>query len=170
MVSGSGEISSGGTTALLRANSVVYVGPREAHRLRNTGSEKLRVVISTPLLVRSDRALGYGTKDESSQAHRPMKDEGRRTKDEGRTTSATEKSPQVAASPEEPQADSRHLAESAPAVEPIVRPVGPAPDDGGEEALRPDISSLMRRGSNIAPGPQARARAATCSRAGARAG
>ena len=84
VVSGSGEISSGGTTALLRANSVVYVGPREAHRLRNTGSEKLRVVISTPLLVRSDRALGYGTKDESSQAHRPMKDD--RTKDEGRRT------------------------------------------------------------------------------------
>ena len=43
---------------MVRPNSVVHIGHREVHALRNTGNELLRVLVSTPLLVRSERALG----------------------------------------------------------------------------------------------------------------
>src|ERR1044072_8122832 len=64
VVSGAGERSGaarGGATVAVRPNTVVYLGPREAYGLRNTGGETLRVLVSTPLLVRSDRAVGLST-------------------------------------------------------------------------------------------------------------
>jgi ribonuclease HI/quercetin dioxygenase-like cupin family protein len=137
VISGTGEIRGGGTTALLRANSAVHVGPREAHQLRNTGSEKLRVLISTPLLVRSDRALGYETKDETTQAHR--------------SAAATEEPAPAEARRTDERAQPSRVAESVPPMEPVARQSAPAPADE-EEAPVPDISSLMKRGSDIAAG------------------
>ncbi|MBF6611948.1 MAG: reverse transcriptase-like protein [Chloroflexi bacterium] len=60
VIAGSGELSAadGGAVALVRADSVVYIAPHEACALKNTGEEQLRVLVSTPLLVRSARALG----------------------------------------------------------------------------------------------------------------
>src|SRR5207248_6455242 len=57
VLSGSGEVrGSNAVAAMVRADSMVYVAPRETHTLENTGPDRLRVLISTPLLARSDRA------------------------------------------------------------------------------------------------------------------
>src|SRR5207248_1504292 len=47
----------GGSAVTVHPNSVVYIGHREVHAIYNTGREKLRVLVSTPLIVRSERAL-----------------------------------------------------------------------------------------------------------------
>jgi len=66
VVSGEGEIRAAGdtVTATLRPNSIIFVASGEAHQLRNRGTERLRVLVSTPLLVRSERALGIMPKVE----------------------------------------------------------------------------------------------------------
>src|SRR6476469_7353371 len=60
VISGSGTVqgaSSGGANIVLQPNAVVHIGHREVHQLRNTGNEVLRVLVSTPLLVWSERVL-----------------------------------------------------------------------------------------------------------------
>ncbi|MDQ6692972.1 MAG: cupin domain-containing protein [Chloroflexota bacterium] len=71
---GSGEVSAGegrGPVTHVEVDSVVYVGPREPHMLRNTGNSPLRVLVSTPLLVRSERALGLDTAVPSASVNQP---------------------------------------------------------------------------------------------------
>lgn len=60
VLSGAGEIAggAGGPVAQLRAGSVIRVAPREPHTLSAAGRETLRVLVVTPLVVLSDRALG----------------------------------------------------------------------------------------------------------------
>jgi len=103
----------------VRANSVVYLGPREAHSLKNTGSDKLRVLMSTPLLVRSQRALGLGHAP-AAQAQEPEA--------EPRSSRAEDEQPM-----QQPEPVSR-LRELASAE---------------QGAPTPDISTLMKRGSDI---------------------
>src|SRR5438477_3421374 len=72
VISGSGELSGAvvsGPTVTVRKDSVAHIGHREVHTLRNTGSEVLRVLVSTPLLIRSERALGFHSykQDEGTQ-------------------------------------------------------------------------------------------------------
>src|SRR5947209_18853109 len=53
VIAGTGEVSGstqGGLTAKVGPNSVVHVGHREVHAIRNTGNETLRLLVSTPLL------------------------------------------------------------------------------------------------------------------------
>jgi len=122
VLSGTGEVrGSDSVAALVRANSVLFVGPREAHSLRNTGADKLRVLVATSLLARTGRALGL---------------EG------GQDDVASE--PAVADKPQ-----GQRVAESGP--DPVVQQPRPEPD---EEAPRADISSLMKRGSEIAASPK----------------
>ncbi len=139
VVSGEGEIrgSGDGVTAILRANSVVYLGPGESHQLRNRGSERLRVLVSTPLLVRSARALGIAPKSEPvAPASQP-------------------EPPAARPAPARPQPS--RIAERPPS-EPLANGTQPgqAPEQSDqEEAPLPDISALMKRGSEIAATPRA---------------
>lgn len=115
VVQGNGELhTESGPAALLRPGSALYVGPREPHALKNTGAEKLRVLISTPLLVRSERALGLA----------PMP--------EPETTAVTPSSPEQVAPP----------------------PPTYAPEPDQSDAPLPDISGLLKRGSDIAATPR----------------
>jgi ribonuclease HI len=124
VLSGSGEVrGSNVVAALVRADSLVYVAPREAHTLKNTGPDRLRVLISTPLLARSDRALGL--KSVQAAGSEPVVDS---------------RPDQTRPEPSRPQ--------SQPAAR--LREVPPAED----EAPKPDISALMKRGSDIAAGPR----------------
>jgi ribonuclease HI len=119
VLSGTGEVRGGDSVAaLVRANSALFIGPREAHMLRNTGSDSLRVLVATPLLVRSDRALGR----------------------EGRVDAV------------EKEADGERPS-------PRLKEPRPEPLDQRTEAELsvnegppPDISSLMKRGSEIVVG------------------
>lgn len=139
VIAGTGELKMGtggdsGVSALLRPNAVVYVGPREAHQLSNTGSAKLRVLVSTPLIAYSDRALGVASGNQVAEARPPMQQ-----------PEAGEAVPPVArARPEKP-------AIAARGNEPTPTPQKTPPQP--EEAPLPDISGLMRA-SDLPAGPK----------------
>src|SRR4051794_16251368 len=127
VLSGTGELRSGGASAMLRADTVAYLGPRESHSVTNTGRETLRMLQVTPLLVRSERALGLGGGDRQESKPQPE--------------------PMV-----EDQKPARMVREAAPEPQtPVVPQVATVSD---EEKPLPDISSLMKRGSDIAAGPR----------------
>jgi ribonuclease HI len=134
VVSGEGEIRGGGegVTAMLRANSVVYVGPGESHQMRNRGSERLRVLVSTPLLVRSGRALGIAPKNEP-------------------VTTAPQSETLTAKQAPAEQQPSRTA--ERPSSQPVANGLQPGQAEE-EEAPLPDISALMKRGSEIAASPR----------------
>ncbi|MEP6776159.1 MAG: hypothetical protein ABJA50_11245, partial [Chloroflexota bacterium] len=71
VLAGSGEVHGGdnGAAALVRSGSVLRIAPREAYSLSAQGPEQLRVLVVTPLLALSDRALGvYASSDEIAPA------------------------------------------------------------------------------------------------------
>ncbi|MEO6458147.1 MAG: cupin domain-containing protein [Chloroflexia bacterium] len=126
VISGAMDVSSGASSSVARQNAVIYIGPGESHGLRNSGSEPARLLVSTPLLVRSERGLMTGGMSNS------------------------------------PSIDERSSAESMIRERPAERPASSARDeDAGrleapprtaqpEEGDVPDISSLMKRGSDLA--------------------
>src|SRR3954468_14622134 len=64
VLAGTGELSGGsaqGPTVTVRRDTVVHLGQHESCTLRNTGSEPLRVLLSSSTLVRSSRASGVQT-------------------------------------------------------------------------------------------------------------
>lgn len=154
VISGNGELArseEGGATALVRADTVVSIGPREAHLLRNTGSEKLRVLVSTPLLVRSERALGLPNVRQDSVRKQALASE-----------------PEAAAPSRKAPSSSREpvpLRPEAPAPEPSPMPAEEAAAEtsqtesrGDAETPPSDISGLMKRGSDLVGAPKSERR------------
>ncbi|HST05137.1 MAG TPA: cupin domain-containing protein, partial [Chloroflexia bacterium] len=132
ILSGAGEVQGGegGSVGLVRAGSVVRIAPREAHTLKAQGRETLRVLVVTPLLALSDRALGIKSTPEVSHA--------------------TEKPTDLPRIAERPAT----ATDNAPSPRP-VRPPQPTPVSGDEDdEARPDISGLMRKASELAGQPK----------------
>ena len=131
VLSGAGEVHGGedGPAALVRPGSVVRIAPREAHTLSAQGREPLRVLVVTPLLVLSDRALGVKA------------------------------APDVSSHAAEKPAERHRIAEPPVTVTEQVQParsvrqLQPSESEGEEEA-RPDISGLMRKASELAGQPR----------------
>jgi ribonuclease HI len=136
VVSGSGELSSGegGSVVRLGAGSAAHIGPHEPHMLRTTGSEPLRVVGATPLVVRSDRVLGTIAEETASAKLQPSEDRARPAEP---VAARTKLAPQ----------DARGDTEGEPVK------VDVHSNDKDAESL-PDISRLMKRGSDIASAPR----------------
>ncbi len=153
VLEGEGEIAAGetsGASARVTRDVVVYLGPREAHVIRNTGAALLRILASTPLLVRSERMLGIvalqpaGAEMQAASttptAEAPSSRAGGRQRTPGRVAEA-----QRAAEPASEKQD------ATPAAAP---PVG---EPAGAESV-PDISTLMKRGSDMVGAPRAERR------------
>lgn len=129
VVSGVGELSSGdGLTLSVRGGSVVSVSPLEAYSLRNTDNARLRVLVSSSLVARTARAFGV----------RP-----------------------APAPADNQEAQEAATADDTAPQPPVVEAVETAPEPArlGEDAQPPlDISSLMKRGSDVAARPRSEQR------------
>ena len=126
VISGSVEVSGGGAvTSVARQNAVIYIGAGESHGLLNAGNEPARLLVSTPLLVRSERSLMTGNLPKASSI-----DEGSRPESMIRERPA-----------ERPAAKARD--------EEARRPEAQVRTAQTEETDVPDISSLMKRGSDL---------------------
>ena len=125
IVSGTGTVRGGGAEVLLSEGSAVYIGPAEAHTVNNAGSDELRVLVATSLLVRSDRVTGGSSALEAGTAG-------------------------VTAGTDQP----RQLRE-APAARPVsVAPASHVAVNEGDGAPPPDISGMMKRGSEVTAAPR----------------
>jgi ribonuclease HI/uncharacterized RmlC-like cupin family protein len=121
VVSGTGTVRGGGAEVMLSEGSAVYIGPAEAHTISNSGNDELRVLVAASLLVRSNRATGGNSVLEGDPAGVP-------------------------AGSEQP----RQLRE-APAARPVsVAPASQEAADQGDSTPPPDISGMMKRGSEVA--------------------
>ena len=126
VISGAVEVSgSGASSSSARQNAVIYIGPGESHGLRNSGSESARLLVSTPLLVRSDRGLMTGNMPNS-----PSMDERSSAESMIRERAA-----------ERPASRAR--------ADDVGRPEAAAQTTQPEETDLPDISGLMKRGSDL---------------------
>jgi ribonuclease HI/quercetin dioxygenase-like cupin family protein len=131
VLTGLGEVHGGdnGAAALVRSGSVLRIAPREAYSLSAQGREQLRVLVVTPLLALSDRALGIN----------PL--------------------PAETAPPPEKPVERPRIAEqpvATPPLQPVRQPQQrpqPQPEDDRDEP-RPDISGLMRKASELAGQPK----------------
>lgn len=131
VLAGSGEVHGGdnGAAVLVRAGSVLRIAPREAYSLSAQGREQLRVLVVTPLLALSDRALGIN----------PLSAE--------------------LALPQEKPAERPRIAEqpvATPPLQPVRQPQQrpqPQPEEVSDEP-RPDISGLIRKASELAGQPK----------------
>jgi len=151
VMSGTGEIKGGtdGPEAHLRPGSVIHVAPRETHTLTASGRETLRVLVVTPLLVLSDRALGVAT-EALSQPTEP-------TPPAERTETPRERL-YVAETPASRTEPTPQREEPAAPTPPLQRNTTPAPakveeDDDGP---RPDLSQVggLRKASELAGQPK----------------
>ncbi len=130
VIAGAGEImgGAGGPVVQLRPSSVIRIAPREPHTLSAT-REALRVLVVTPLVVLSDRALGIEAE--------PV------AKAPARIEVARERLYKVEPAPPAEEPAPARLRE-APATEASAEP----------EESRPDISGLMRRASELTGQPR----------------
>jgi quercetin dioxygenase-like cupin family protein/ribonuclease HI len=147
VLSGQGRLMGEGqdsVVAAVRENTVIHLGPHEAHQLRNTGSSPLRVLVSTPLLVRSDRAYGVATPQQEIR--------------ETSGASAAESAPTDAVLPTRERASRTESApssdarEDVTATQPKKQPAQPSTSDG-EQGL-PNVAGLMRRASELKDQPK----------------
>ena len=138
----------GGPTVLLRPDTVVHMGHREVHQLRNIGTDVARVLVTTPLLVRSERALGLPLSVEEAQTARPtVQAPERHEPEDARPTRLAEKPPTLAG---------RGAAtEKGAQVEPATES---AQVEAEEEPPAPDISGLVKRASEVAAVPRSERR------------
>jgi ribonuclease HI len=147
VVAGTGELSGavgGGPTVMLRPDTVIHTGHREVHQLRNSGKEVLRVLVSTPLLVRSERALGLP----SAAEHEESGVAGGEARPAGAARLAEERPKQdQAREAQDPASQAAPVAEAAAADEP--------------EPPAPDISTLVKRASEVTASPRAERRKPT---------
>lgn len=161
VLSGSGEAgtAAGGTTVRLQANSLLRTTQGEAHRVRNTGSDTLRLLVVTSLIAWSPRALGLAVEPATARTES-------RAADSRVEVSASTPTPAPAATPVEhapsapPQAETPARPARTPEPTPAAAPVPPAPEVAPsatstptpaqeEEAPRPDISGLVKRASEL---------------------
>ena len=152
VMSGTGEIKGGtdGPEAHLRPGSVIHVAPRETHTLTASGRETLRVLVVTPLLVLSDRALGVAT-EALSQPTAPTPPAERTETPRERLYVAETPAPHTEPTP--------RREEPAAATPPLPRNTTPAPakveaDDA--DGPRPDLSQVggLRKASELAGQPK----------------
>lgn len=158
VLSGSGEAStaSGGTTVRLRANSLLRTTQGEAHRLLNTGSDTLRLLVVTSLIAWSSRALGVRGEDApartESRAAGPGVEVSASTPTPAPAATTLEPAPSPPSQAETPARPAR-TTEPAPAAVPVTEAPETAPEaatPGQEaEAPRPDISGLVKRASEL---------------------
>ncbi|HYO48743.1 MAG TPA: reverse transcriptase-like protein, partial [Chloroflexia bacterium] len=139
-----GEVAGaeGGSSARVPQDSVIYLGPHEAHTLRNAGGAILRVLVSTPLVVRSNRALGIPAA--SPQAN------GRESAPAMPTANTEAAPPKEERARPQVERPARQVAEPPP---PLPLPA----ESPGDEPV-PDISGLMKRGSDLVGAPRAERR------------
>lgn len=157
ILSGQGEITGEGSTvsATLRPEAVVYLGPREPHVLRNTGSQLLRVLVSTSLLVRSDRMLGV-----SASQPQPVPAEATAAQPSAspQRPATKERTPSPAASaPASPASAPPSQQPPAPEATSVSTPL-PQIDTDDEVRPAPDLSQLMKRGSDLVGAPRSERR------------
>ncbi|HEY0068735.1 MAG TPA: cupin domain-containing protein [Chloroflexia bacterium] len=141
VVSGTGELSQDGATVSVKAGVVVSLSPFEGYSLRNVDNVRLRVLVSSSLVARTARALGVRTPPApvAAQATRPAPP----TPPERRAQAVTELTPVAEAAVEAPsRAAEREVTpdEETPAAPPV------------------DISSLMKRGTEVAARPRSEQR------------
>lgn len=133
-----------GVVAAVRENTVIYLGPHEAHQLKNTGSSPLRVLVSTPLLVRSERAHGVTTQRQMVR--------------ETGSSSAPDATP--AEGPNKPSerpsragsASAVSAKDAVASVESRTEPAQPSASEGEESS--PNVAGLMRRASELKDQPK----------------
>ncbi len=150
VLSGQGRLMGGGpegTVAAVRENTVIYLAPKEAHQVRNTGNAPLRILVSTPMLVRSERASGV-------------------TPARHNTEVVNEPAPHPEAPPVEaqtPVVERPRRAESVP-EQPILteakveKPVDAAVPSEESQQAQANIAGMMRKASELKdqPRPQPR--------------
>ncbi len=126
VVSGAVEVSGGGSSSSVAGEgAVVYIGSGEAHGVRNSGREPARLIVSTPLLVRSGRGMSGGTATASFWTGTLLRPEDLTLE-------------QPAERPPARIREQGNVEQESPA-----RPVQP------DETSVPDISNLMKRGSDL---------------------
>jgi quercetin dioxygenase-like cupin family protein/ribonuclease HI len=125
VISGMIEVSGGSTTSVVREGGVVYTSSAEAHGIRNKGNEQARLLVSTPLLVRSDRSVSGGSTSTSFWTGSTLKPEDLNAEQ----------------SADRPPARIRE--------QPSAQPPAQAMSRQNEEESPPDISGLMKRGSDL---------------------
>lgn len=149
VLEGEGEIAAGqtsGASARVARDVVVHVGPREAHVIRNTGTVLLRILAATPLLVRSERMMGMAAPQVA----------GGETQAASSTPAAEAPSPRTSGRQRTPApvAEPQRVAETAPEKPGAVPATDtPAAEPAGAEPV-PDISTLMKRGSDMVGAPR----------------
>lgn len=151
VLSGSGELlgeRAQGPAATLRPDSVAYIGPHEPHSLRNTGAEPLRVLVSTPLLVRSGRAMGNDLVAQAEQAPAPGSETPADHEPIPPQQAEAPKSPDISGLVKKaselvgaPRPERRKPAPLEP--EPVVLPAQPGEPEPEEEAEADGASNLM---------------------------
>jgi ribonuclease HI/quercetin dioxygenase-like cupin family protein len=127
VLSGAGEVRAAGGAASVKLapGTSVQLRPRERHTIHCHGPGPLRLLVVSPLLTRTERAL--------------------RGPEPGQVARVTQNRQKVEVPPAQ-----EHVAAAAPAAQPVPTVASAAQD----EAL-PDISKLVRRASEIAPVPRA---------------
>jgi ribonuclease HI/quercetin dioxygenase-like cupin family protein len=146
VVSGTGELSQDGATVSVKAGAVVSLSPFEGYSIRNVDNVRLRVLVSSSLVARTARALGVRTLSApvAAQATRPAPP----TPPERRAQAVTELTPVAEAAVAAPQR----------ADEPEEVPEPETPDEEAPAAPPVDISSLMKRGTDVAVKPRSEQR------------
>ncbi len=132
VLAGSGEVHAGdnGPAALVHSGSVLRIAPREAYSLSAQGREQLRVLVITPLLALSGRALGINPF--SAETVLPLEKPAER--------------PRIA----------EQQGVATPPLQPVRQPQQrpQAQPEDESDVPRPDISGLMRKASELAGQPK----------------
>jgi ribonuclease HI/quercetin dioxygenase-like cupin family protein len=146
VVSGTGELSQDGATVSVKAGAVVSLSPFEGYSIRNVDNVRLRVLVSSSLVARTARALGVKTSSApvTVQSTRPAPP----TPTERRAQAVTELTPVAEAAVAAPS----RAFESGEAPEPET------PDEEAPAAPSVDISSLMKRGTDVTAKPRSEQR------------
>ena len=126
VLAGEGRLTSGdgGASVHVRPDTAVIISPGERVSLHNAGKSPLRVLVTTPMLVRSSRAAGIAAGGRLSSGE----------------TSTIEKSGEASREP--------GVERAAPPPEPSPQPAGE------EDAPPPNIEGMMRRASELRGQPR----------------
>ena len=145
VLAGTGEIrgavpvgAAAGSAITLHPGSVVHVGHREVHSVVNTGREVLRVLVSTPLIVRSERALRI-------DGHRTGASAAMQLPAEARPVAPEAGAPNRAAGEYPGPAGMERGRETRGVAEP--------PPEEPEEPV-PDITGLVKKASEVPAAPR----------------
>lgn len=153
VVSGTGEISQDGNSAGVKAGSVVALNAFETYSLRNTDNVRLRVLVSASLVSRTARALGVRT----AQAQ-PTTPQAHQVRESAPSTRRERPAHLVAAVEPVVEPTVEEVAPAIPATDGRPEVEEAAPAEEAPAAPMPDISSLMKRGTDVAAKPRSEQR------------